>query len=691
MKLCFHLLVILPLFLAGCSCPQPPSTISLEPSEAVVPQHAEELAEQFCPIIYLCGETEAPESFEPEQIEIMLDTALLHDVEDPSFSEKATLPSLLRWSTSVYYLDLVGLGPKTNSVAEYKSAYNETKAQYEPTVYARVKERGGGGYTVVQYWIFYYFNDWRNCHEGDWELVQLCFPSYTAQELLRRAEQPVFAAYSQHQAGQRMSWSDMKDNGLVLDTHPVVHVARGSHANYFAPGNFWSGLDFDNTGLSSWKAISPDQLNLVLLPEVETEDQELRWLEFKGNWGEYLGFSISVLGLKFWQCGPLGPPWTQGGQKDKKWEYPDEWAAGLPEYPDPFWTFFFDLAGDWFNRAFFCLFSPADMHVYDSLGRHVGPNDKGEIETQIPGAIYIAPQGTQYKTVVIPNADISHEYELILSGTGSGSMELKIQVPDAKNKTKHYLEYVNVPVSATTIARVNIAPDRIPKLELDSNGDGVFELESTPGKFEGKKVAPDIVEVRPVRLTLTPAAAQNETGTSHQVVATVYDGDGRPLAGIKVSFAVEGANNFGGETTTDGNGQAVFTYHGKGPGEDNITARVDNLLATATKKWVSRPTAPTPATLVVHPLQAKNLVGTKHTVTVTVYDTEGRPMPGATVYFKVSGTNSKSGQVVTGTDGNASFAYVSEEPGRDTIAAICSNLKATATKDWQPLRPPIKR
>lgn len=65
----------------------------------------------------------------------------------------------------------------------------------------------------------------------------------------------------------------MKDRGLVVETHSVVYVAQGSHANYFTPGNFWSGLDFDDTGLSSWRVIDPEQINIVMLCEIEAESE----------------------------------------------------------------------------------------------------------------------------------------------------------------------------------------------------------------------------------------------------------------------------------------------------------------------------------------------------------------------------------------------------------------------------------
>jgi hypothetical protein len=517
MKIRLILSVLLLLFVAGCTCPaepvEPPPTPApvLPPEPAPTPpgppspestaEDVLQLAKKFCPVIYLNGEEEARENFDPDPIQLMVDLSLLRDLEDPAFSEKPSVSDLRQWSKSAYYLDVANLDPKTNTVGEYKAAYEPVKASYQPTIYARVKE--GTDYTVVQYWFFYYFNDWRNFHEGDWELVQLNFPGYTAAELLEREEPPVFAAYSQHQAGQKMSWKDMQTRELVMTgTHPVVYVAQGSHANYFTPGQFWSGLDFDDTGITSWRVIEPEELKVVILNETEKEETE--WLDFQGYWGKYLGFSISVLGLKFQQHGPFGPQWGEGGKVSQKWEQPEAWATELPEYPKPFWTVFLGMIGDWAKLAIFSLFSPAELHVYDAQGRHVGLDEKGELENEIPGAVYINPEGTDYKTILIPDADVSHEYRLEVIGTDSGIMDLKAQIPDAEHNVKRFIEYTDVPVSIAMTAQVKIKPelpliitpkkptktirDTTINLEIDSNGDGVFELESKPGNFEKTKI-----------------------------------------------------------------------------------------------------------------------------------------------------------------------------------------------------------
>jgi hypothetical protein len=178
----------------------------------------------------------------------------------------------------------------------------------------------------------------------------------------------------------------------------------------------------------------------------------------------------------------------------------------LTEYPKPFWTSFLSLPGDWSKLAIFSIFSPAEIHVYDAQGRHVGLDEEGKLEKEAPGAMYITPEGTDYKTILIPNADVTDEYRMEVKGTDSGIMELKAQVPDAMTKLKRFLEYKDVPILATTRARAEIRPfipmpmlaegatvgetvrDTVTKLELDSDGDGIFELESTPGNFEETKV-----------------------------------------------------------------------------------------------------------------------------------------------------------------------------------------------------------
>ena len=504
-------LSFLVLVLTGCGCP-PDEPVGPGPTPVESAEEALEIAARFCPVIHLNAEKDNTENFRPDSVQLMVDLSLLRDLNDPGFTEKPTINSLLEWSLSRYYLDVPELNPKTTDVAQYKAAYDLIRDNYRPTVYARVVYCPE--HTVVQYWLFYYLNDWRNVHEGDWELVQLHFPKRTVRELLDEDVSPVFAAYSQHQSGQRMSWNDMAAAGLVRDNHPFVYVARGSHANYFSPGQFWSGLDFDNTGLSAWREIDLEQLDIVLLSEIAAADTTgLEWLDFRGYWGEYVGFSISIMELRFWQHGPFGPQWSDDGRVSEKWQQLEKWAKDLPEYPTPFWTSFIKKLGDWADLAVFHLFSPAELHVYDAQGRHVGLDENGEPVIDIPDAVYIQPEGTDYKIILVPGADVTDEYRIEVKGTNTGTMDIKAQVPDERIKVSRFLEFTDVPVTSSLVARAVISPvladmetalaapgaekvqsvsvrDITTELEIDDNGDGVFDFKSRPGRFSRDTVTP---------------------------------------------------------------------------------------------------------------------------------------------------------------------------------------------------------
>jgi hypothetical protein len=511
---------VIVLLFAGCGCP-PDEPAGPGPTPVESPEEALEIAARFCPVIYLNGEQGNTENFQPDSVQLMVDLSLLRDLNDPAFTEKPTINSLLEWSLSQYYLDVPELNPKTTDVAQYKAAYDLISDNYQPTVYTRVVYCQE--HTIVQYWLFYYLNDWRNVHEGDWELVQLHFPKRPVRELLDENVSPIFAAYSQHQSGQRMSWNDMIAAGLIRDNHPSVYVARGSHANYFAPGQFWSGLDFDDTGISAWREINPEQLDIVLLSEIDAADTTgLEWLDFRGYWGEYVGFSISILELRFWQHGPFGPQWSDDGQVGEKWHQLEKWATKLPEYPAPFWTSFLQILGDWADLAVFHLFSPAELHVYDAQGRHIGLDESGEPVIDIPDGVYIQPEGTDYKIILVPGADVTDEYRIEVKGTNTGTMDIKAQVPDDRIEVSRFLEYTGIPVTPSLVARAVISPmladmetavaapgvekvqranvrDITTELEIDDDGDGIFDIKSRPGKFSLEAVAPvSPVEAVPV-------------------------------------------------------------------------------------------------------------------------------------------------------------------------------------------------
>lgn len=201
-----------------------------------------------------------------------------------------------------YFLD-----NRLGNFSEIAADYGLKKAALGYTVYAHVTSKSGS--VVVQFWFFYAYNDARlNEHEGDWEMIQI---------LLDNEEKPISAVYSQHLRGQRASWGDVEK---VNATHPIVYVARGSHANYFRPYQGKLGLESDEVGADG-VSLSYSSLTMILLGEMGSGNHppSQDWLEFGGRWGNWAKLADAAVGF----AGPYGP---SQGDNFGKWHDPVYWG-----------------------------------------------------------------------------------------------------------------------------------------------------------------------------------------------------------------------------------------------------------------------------------------------------------------------------------------------------------------------------
>ena len=93
---------------------------------------------------------------------------------------------------------------------------------------------------ALQYWFHYYYDDWANRHEGDWEVITLLLElgeHVFAQEreldeaALLTGVQVLDVGYASHEDGYRRLWADVQKTAAG---RPIVYIARGSSASYFA-------------------------------------------------------------------------------------------------------------------------------------------------------------------------------------------------------------------------------------------------------------------------------------------------------------------------------------------------------------------------------------------------------------------------------------------------------------------------
>jgi hypothetical protein len=195
------------------------------------------------------------------------------------------------------YLDITDLAPnQENACARYAARYATLQARYRRVTYASIR-RVSSGMPVcrtadllrVQYWFFYYFNNWHNNHEGDWERIELFFGSTSIQEIVARQLGPTDVRYVQHGSQATcVAWGEGRLRRA--GNHPKVYVARGSHASYQAPRRrpYLVKALFDWVVSSERKARRVVPLP-VLVPSTcltPSETDPVAWRSFRGRWGE---------------------------------------------------------------------------------------------------------------------------------------------------------------------------------------------------------------------------------------------------------------------------------------------------------------------------------------------------------------------------------------------------------------------
>jgi hypothetical protein len=179
------------------------------------------------------------------------------------------------------YLDLAGDGLQPGCVYATDSARYASPA--DAAVYAHVAtEKSRPGYLALQYFSYWYYNDWNDKHESDWEFIQVLFKADTVEEAL--AEDPVSVGYAQHTGGETAAWDS--DKLERVGTRPVVYASENSHASYFAPALYLGrgaseGFGCDNTQEPSTR-LDP---RAVLLPDAASgpDDPSRGWASPAGG------------------------------------------------------------------------------------------------------------------------------------------------------------------------------------------------------------------------------------------------------------------------------------------------------------------------------------------------------------------------------------------------------------------------
>lgn len=264
------------------------------PAAAGAASPAQRLIDAYAPITMLREEQDPPcetsaEQYEPTTVSTVLGnpSVLLKRVEEGGEErvvKRAPTAADIAGLDDSYHLELPGdpLGDTCVYARDFAKLKREGVAL--PTTYAHIARQVGRPGLAVQYWFFWYFNQFNDLHEGDWEGMQISFEANTARQAL--AEGPGEMILFQHAGGERAEWEDSKVE--KEGTHPVVYPAAGSHATFYDStvyvqnGAKGSGVGCDNTS----EPLRELRVHPVAIPTFPTTTGRFKWLTYFGHWGQ---------------------------------------------------------------------------------------------------------------------------------------------------------------------------------------------------------------------------------------------------------------------------------------------------------------------------------------------------------------------------------------------------------------------
>ncbi len=156
--------------------------------------------------------------------------------------------------------------------------------------------------------------------------------------------------------------------------------------------------------------------------------------------------------------------------------------------------------------------------------------------------------------------------------------------------------------------------------------------------------------------------------------AQVLDVTGAPMANVRVTLNISGANPQTLQATTDASGEAAFLYTGANAGADSLVAQAfpaGNGVLTSelgSVTWVSRPTPPTPPGALSFAFFGAVNIGQVYNISST--DSTNQPVKNANLGYYVWGVDNFSQAGTTDVTGHGSFGYNHYNAGPFNIVAI---------------------
>jgi pimeloyl-ACP methyl ester carboxylesterase len=133
--------------------------------------------------------------------------------------------------------------------------------------------------------------------------------------------------------------------------------------------------------------------------------------------------------------------------------------------------------------------SPVALHVYDQQGRHLGPATTGGFEIGIPDGWYDTVANNSFALV-----PVSGEYRVVLQANGVGTASLNLEELNGVD-VEAKATYRDVPITTlATQAQLRFTRvQNVGQIQIDANGDGVYESSVSPTSILSGAASADVV------------------------------------------------------------------------------------------------------------------------------------------------------------------------------------------------------
>ncbi|MGB3304900.1 MAG: hypothetical protein WBA63_01865 [Thermomicrobiales bacterium] len=318
------------LFPSASPTPRPGAVAaSADNPPGVVTPDEQALVAKYLPVVYVrqqdhpcAAAPEGGEPYRPVPVEMVLGNPRV-ELRDGAEGDRVLATGVGATDLAAYgpdtYLDFPGDPRRPGCTYETDERQRTQALGLRATTYSRMVVDEASQRLVLQYWFFWYFNQWNNTHEADWEMMQIMWDDTGSVAEALRTE-PSRVGYSQHSSGELSAWDDSKltfDDG-PSGTHLRIFSGAGSHASFYSQRTFLQWGE-NSSGFGCDITVSPSvrvSVEAKIVAEPIDPTGEFGWLLYPGRWGER---QLSVFN------GVHGPGYNS--RWISPWETTDRWNS----------------------------------------------------------------------------------------------------------------------------------------------------------------------------------------------------------------------------------------------------------------------------------------------------------------------------------------------------------------------------